>query len=206
MNSTNKDRNTRFVSRSFRQDERAKLTGLEPGPASALSVSSPHNPWVWDRKLGRKSVQGHGVKKKQLVLRESVNLEQTGPQEGQPGVTRYPPFAFSVAQGLQDQNARCFNFGKCAGKEGSPVTSLGPSALLSGAGTSDSWEKLVALPTSVGPEQSSHRAKAQNCKEGSPLEGKSLKPGLGRRWSFREPNTVPLCSHTGASCSWKSPD
>lgn len=37
------------------------------------------------------------------------------------------------------------------------MTSLAPSAFLSGAGTSDSCEELVALPASVGPAQSSHR-------------------------------------------------
>lgn len=90
------------------------------------------------------------------------------------------------------------------------MTSLVPSALSSGAGTSESWEEVVALPSSVGPEQSRHKAKAQNCKEGSPLEGKSLKPGLGkwvmasrRRWSFGEPDI--LQSHRGFSFLESSP-
>lgn len=92
------------MSRSVPQDERAKPAGLEPGLApSTFSFKSPQ-PLGVEPKPG-KAMQGDRVKNKWLVSKESVNLEQTESQERQPLVTRSPPLAFSVAQGLK--------FGKC---------------------------------------------------------------------------------------------
>lgn len=90
------------------------------------------------------------------------------------------------------------------GKEGSPVTSLVPSALLSGAGALTAGRNWWPSPPQWAQSRAATGPKAQNYTEGPPLEGKvtearAWEMGHGSKEEGMELQTLQSCR----ACSWK---